>query len=100
MRMALIRQRIYLWRKFRGITTKRALAKALRARLANMSRAEEYCYWDNPSEAGFRRQERLEQRHLRERRMVVAILGYMYHKVSRVPYGSEWKQTTFYRRYK
>lgn len=129
MSISLTRQRIYLWRKFRGITTKRALAKALRTRLANMSRAEYRRYRSSPTKAGLKAKERLERCHLRERTMLVAILGKMYAKevifmnggkhqatepllldfetlrpvAPRTPQkssrGPKWVQTSFYRRY-
>ncbi len=92
-KISLIRQRIYLWRKFRGITTKRALAKALRRRLTKMSKVEAYTYFVSPNGKGILQEEALIKRHLRERRMIVTILGEMYTKKAIVMYGEERQAT-------
>ncbi len=103
-KISLIRQRMYLWRKFRGITTKRALAKALRDRLTKMSRAEAYAYFAIPKKGqGIQRKEALTKRHLRERRMIVTILGEMYHAPLLTYFTGaplHERQTSFYRRYR
>ncbi len=78
-----IRQRLYLRRKsFMGQDgrpwPKRALAKALRARLASMSRAEAYAYYGAPPDARCQAKDKVEKKHLRERKMIVSILSDMY----------------------
>lgn len=85
----LLRQRLYLWRGFRngkmklhqrcgGVVTKRALAKALRRRLAIMSRDESFAYYAAPQTTGYRDKEKLLRKNLSERLMIVSILNDMY----------------------
>lgn len=76
----LLWQKAYLWRRFRNqdVTTKRKLAKALRQRLATMSRAEELAYWASPTEVGIYRKEKLEKWNKRERLMIHLILTDMF----------------------
>ncbi len=103
MSISLTRQRIYLWRKFRGITTKRALAKALRNRLAEMSKAEAYNYWKDPQENGVHYREKLVKKNRRERRMIVAVIDEMYHVPTENIFTNgpnRGMQTSFYRRYR
>jgi len=78
-----LRQRLYLRR--RGYTwrdgrpwPKRALAKALRQRLAKMSQAEAYAYYGADFGARCRAKIKVENKHKRERLMIVSILSDMY----------------------
>jgi len=96
--MSPLRQRFYLWRKFRGVKTKRILAKELRARLSAMSLAEQTKYLGDPLRKGPHLKKKLEERNRRERLMIVSILGDMY-KVSIFHVLSDGVQTSFYRRY-
>lgn len=77
-----LRQRLYLWRRFRntcgGVVTKRKLSKALRRRLSDMSKTESYAYYSDPRGVGIHRKIKLENQNLRERRMIVSILQDMY----------------------
>ncbi len=71
----LLWQKAYLWRRFRNqdVTTKRFLAKALRNRLAEMSKAEGF--WP-PKPMG--RVEKLVKHNRRERLMIHSILTDMF----------------------
>jgi len=83
-KVRLLRQRLYLWRRFRNqdIVTKRKLAKALRNRLTVMSRTEAVPYRLDSGREGYNLLRAVERRHLRERKMIVSILADMYSRFS------------------
>ena len=76
----LVRQRLYLWRRFRNQDTakKRTLTKALRSRLTEMSQAEAHEYHKDPQGCGTDNRWKLVKRNRRERLMALSILADIY----------------------